>query len=315
MKGEELTEESGFNATFISDSPKFRRRRGLHSSGGKSARPKLPAEFGVSSVYKSDNDPKLLLKKGVRERIHPRSETKKSRPKLPDAFQAGEIYRKEIDSASHKPPIAERIKKMVRDEEQLNDDERHRQLINRLSNRIKRSAARLEEFSVRTEDSEIVSGVNDDDDVAKDDLKVDAVPEVKQSKEVVKSTEPEEPRSAMELDDPPIPTMRRRMPPRSDLVTLFSSKSIDTETSKTSQPDAVSSIKPHTDFTHKTTVYTASDNTPLKVIPKSVVSTTSAETTRDITEENHSGASMLTRVVAACVVVCFMSVLIYFAFM
>lgn len=310
-----MPEESGFNATFVSDSPKFRRRRGLHSPGAKFARPKLPAEFDASAIYKSDSDPKLVLKKGMQERVHHRPETRKSRPKLPDAFQAGEVYRKEIDSASQKPPVVERIKKMVHDEELLDDDERHRQLINRLSNRIKKSAARMEEISIKTEASETIA-VADDDAVGNADVKVDALPDAKQPKEAVKPVEPEEHRFAMELDEPPIPTMRRRIPPRSDLDSMFASESRNAETKMTAQPKVVSSMtKPHTDSTHKTTVYTASDISPIKAIPKSVDSITSVETTNDITEENHPDPSTFTKVVAACVVVCMMSIIVYFTFM
>ncbi|XP_077970251.1 uncharacterized protein LOC120330795 isoform X5 [Styela clava] len=299
-KGDKSSGENGLSAA----QKRRRNRKERRSTGIPDAKPSSTAtetipkstgpsereeniEGGIEASTIISDSPRFR-----RRRRHSRSETR-ARPKLPTEFQANSIYKRSVEK-SNKPSIPERVKKMVeRDEEDLNDDERHQRLVERLKSRIRKSNTVL-----KNQSTEIQSPVIEEKISPLQSEKVEAnVSTEKQSKSPPAE---EEPRFALELDDPPIPTMRRRRPDE-PVIPAFVDKSgrgdSSADISTKTQPTVV-----HKDVTDSNEFSSKKDDNPDLSMTESI--------NNDEVEKVSTTSSMLIKIIAACIVLC----VVYFVF-
>ena len=312
---EDLSQESGFDARILSESPRFRRRRISHSSSDKTGRSKLPEEFQSTKVYQPSCDPALMLKKGAKERIgHARIDAR-NRPKLPDSFQAFQVYKNDSEvAAARKPMIAERIKKMVQEKEIIDDDEQHRRFVARLTSRIKKRIPQNEQQIVPDSDNKLGS-LKNETKLAASHLMKKTLVESKGSHKQDGSED--EAQIAMEFDEPSIPTMRRRqLPPRSSLVAMFASDVPNPENetrndkSNTVVVDHKNPVQPLPDIPSAEDVIDGKPSPNPAIMTSPRVETSPYSTVDTVHQQD---PSMLSKIIAACVAMCLMSAIIYFA--
>lgn len=254
-----------------------------------------------------------------RRRRLSRGETR-SRPKLPDVFQVDSVYKSAGDSPAKKS-ISDRVKKLVQGEEELlDDDERHRRLVERLTSRIRKSHTVLKDQSRETLPA-VVYEKDDVTQVQSKDIVASKMPSVKsplQDKEVETKVSPvkpkkklatkeEEPRMALELDEPPIPTMRRRRPDeRSDLVAMFAARS-----SSESKPENLSSNPSAEMFSAIVPDGLSDSSEKSKLLHlESVV-----ENMQNNDSDKAASSGMFIKIIAACIVLCLMFVVMYSFFL
>nr|XP_039253657.1 protein phosphatase 1 regulatory subunit 12A-like isoform X4 [Styela clava] len=297
-KGDKSSGENGLSAA----QKRRRNRKERRSTGIPDAKPSstatetIPKSTGPSEREENIEggiEASTIISDSPRFRRRRRRSETRARPKLPTEFQANSIYKRSVEK-SNKPSIPERVKKMVeRDEEDLNDDERHQRLVERLKSRIRKSNTVL-----KNQSSEIQSPVIEEKISPLQSEKVEAnVSTEKQSK--LPPAE-EEPRFALELDDPPIPTMRRRRPDE-PVIPAFVDKSgrgdSSADISTKTQPTVV-----HKDVTDSNEFSSKKDDNPDLSMTESI--------NNDEVEKVSTTSSMLIKIIAACIVLC----VVYFVF-